>query len=112
MPSLRVAAFLFAALLLTNPLAGQDGKKKDDPKADEPVARYKGQLPPNWKRLGLTDDQTQKVYKVQGKYNQQIERLKEQIEELKGKLAKERYEILTAEQKKRLEDLAKAKAGG
>lgn len=112
MPSLRVAAFLFAALLLTNPLAGQDGKKSDDPKKAEPSAKFKGQLPPNWKKLGLTDEQTQKVYRIQGKYNEQIDKLEEQIRELKAKLTKERNEVLTPDQRKRLEDLLKAKAGG
>ncbi len=121
MPSLRICAFLFGALLLVNPLTGQDGKKKDDPKEakkdevkrdeKEPAPKYKGQLPANWKKLGLTDDQTQKVYKVQAKYGEQIDKLEDQIKELKGKLGKDRLDILTPDQKKRLEELAKAKAG-
>lgn len=112
MPSLRVCAFLVGALLLVGPTVGQDPKKKDDPKKDEPAAKYKGQLPANWKKLGLTDEQTQKVYKVQARYGEKIDALEEQIKELKAKLTKERYEILTSEQKKRLDELNKAKAGG
>ena len=81
---------------------------KTDPKAE---TKAKGQLPQNWKQLGLTDDQTQKVYKVQTKYNEDIDKLKAQIEELKAKMTKERNEVLTAEQKKRLEDILKAKSG-
>jgi Spy/CpxP family protein refolding chaperone len=80
---------------------------KADPKTE---TKAKGQLPQNWKQLGLTDDQTQKVYKVQTKYNEDIDKLKAQIEELKAKMAKERNEVLTPEQKKRLEDILKAKA--
>ena len=84
---------------------------KVDPKADPKAeTKAKGQLPQNWKQLGLTDDQTQKVYKVQSKYNEDIDKLKAQIEELKTKMAKERNEVLTPEQKKRLEDILKAKA--
>ncbi len=116
MPSLRVCAFLFAAVLVANPLTGQDGKKKDDPKAEEkdkdPAPKYKGQLPPNWKKLGMTDEQTQTVYKVQAKYGEKIDKLEDQIKELKGKRDKERYDILTKEQQKRLEELSKPKAGG
>ena len=111
MPSLRVSAFLLGALLLANQLAGQEGKKKDDPKKEEASARYKGQLPPRWKQLGLTEDQTQKVYKVQARYNEQIDKMEDQIRELKSKRDRERYEVLTADQKKRLEDLNKPKGG-
>ena len=111
MSSLRLLAFLFGAILLANPLVGQDGKKKEDPKKED-VAKYRGTLPPNWKKLGLTDDQTQKVYKVQARYGEQIDKLEEQIKELKGKRDKERYEVLTAEQKKRLDELSKPKVGG
>jgi Spy/CpxP family protein refolding chaperone len=107
MPSLRVSAFLVLAAVLTGPVAGQDGKKKD-----EPVVKYKGTLPANWKKLGLTDEQVQKVYKVQTVYGDKIDKLKEEIRGLEAKRDKERYEVLTAEQKKRLEELSKPKTGG
>ena len=123
MPSPRVCLFLFGAAVLAGPLAGQDGKKKDDPKKDdpkvkekeddkEPAPKYKGTLPANWKKLGLTDEQTKSIYKLQGKYGEKIDKLEEQIKELKSKLTKERYELLTSEQKKRLDELTKAKASG
>lgn len=85
----------------------QDGKPKD-PKAE---GKAKGQLPPNWKNLGLTDEQTQKVYKLQAKFNEDIDKLEEQIKALKEKMSKERLTVLTTEQKKRLEDILKEKAG-
>ena len=85
-----------------------DPKGKADPKA-EPKA--KGQLPQNWKQLGLSDEQVQKVYKVQAKYNEDIDKLEAQIKEMKGKMSKERSEVLTAEQKKRLEEILKTKSG-
>ena len=67
--------------------------------------------PPNWRLLGLTDEQTQKVYKLQTKYNEEIDTLEAKIKELKDKLKKEQLTVLTAEQKKRLEDILKEKAG-
>ena len=83
--------------------------KKDDPKKDDKKAT--GQLPTYWKQLGLTDEQVQKVYKVQNKYNDEIDTLEAKIKELKEKMTKERLDVLTAEQKKRLEDILKEKAG-
>lgn len=82
--------------------------KKDEPKVD---LTKKGQLPQNWKLLGLTDTQTTKVYTVQAKYNTEIDALEEKIKELKDKMSKERLEVLTAEQKKRLEEILKEKSG-
>ncbi|MGL6094643.1 MAG: hypothetical protein ACRC7O_02430 [Fimbriiglobus sp.] len=106
----RLAVFAAAAAALTGLATAQDSAKKDDPK-DAPKA-LKGFLPMYWKDLGLSEDQKQKVYAIQGKYNDEIDVLEAKVKELKNKMAKERYELLTADQKKRLEDTAKAKATG
>ena len=91
-------------------LSGQEKGKKDDPaKKDEPAGKVKGQLPQGWGRIGLTDDQRQKVYKIHAKYNDQIDKLEAQIKELKDKRDKERYDVLSAEQKKRLKELSEPK---
>ena len=84
----------------------QDAKKDD--KAE---SKAKGTLPTYWKQLGLTDEQIQKVYKIQNKHNEEIDKLEAQIKDLKEKIVKERAAVLTAEQKKRLEDILKEKAG-
>jgi Spy/CpxP family protein refolding chaperone len=104
-------AALFALLgglivLSTGNLVGQD-TKKDDPKTtekkDDPKA--KGFLPQNWGKLGLTEAQKQDVYKIQNKYNADIDKLETQIRELKSARDKEMKAVLTPEQKKRLEDI-------
>ncbi len=92
-----------------DPKAKVGDVKGADPKGVEPKA--KGQLPQNWKQLGLTDKQTQDVYKVQAKYNEDIDKLEAQIKDFKAKMSKERSEILTPEQKKRLEEILKTKSG-
>jgi len=109
----RLAAFLIAVLLLTGGVVGQENpaKKKEEPKKEEPAGKAKGQLPQNWAKLGLTDEQRDKVYRVQNKYNDDIDKLELQIADLKKKRDKERLEVLTPEQKKRLEDIVKSKAG-
>ena len=72
---------------------------------------FKKTSPPNWKQLGLTDKQIQDVYKIQGKYGDDIDKLEAQIKDLKAKIVKERMDVLTADQKKRLEEILKGKAG-
>lgn len=110
----RVAAFVLACglVVLSGGLNGQEAKK-DDPKStkkEEP--KVKGQLPPNWGKIGLSDDQKKQVYKIQGKYAEEIDKLESKIKELKGTARKEMFEVLTADQKKRLEELLKAKSTG
>lgn len=114
-------ALAFVATVGFGGLSGQDPKTdpkgkeaKADPKGKDtkPEGKTKGQLPQNWGALGLTAEQKDKVYKLQAKYNADIDKLEAEIKELKAKLGKERLEILTAEQKKALEDILKKKAGG
>lgn len=76
---------------------------KKDPKDPPPKAR--GQLPPNWGKLGLTDEQKQKIYTAQAKYKEQIDKLQAQIANLKGDEKKELEAVLTADQKKRLVEI-------
>lgn len=99
----RVAVcLLFGAMLtMSGGLIGQE--KKDDPKKDD--VKAKGTLPQNWKKIGLTDDQVQQVYKIQNKYNDEIAKLESKIAELKGTMDKERKAVLTADQKKKLEEI-------
>ena len=99
------ASGLFALLMAVGGTAAQD--KKDD----APPAGFKGQLPMNWSKLGLTDEQKDQVYKVQAKYNADIDKLEAQIKELKEKLSKERLDILTADQKKRYKEILEKKTG-
>lgn len=126
MRALVMCASFMMAFLVVGGLIGQEpktgnikgdpktikGDTKGDPKVEPKVdPKFKGQLPQNWKQLGLTDEQTQKVYKIQAKHNEEIDKLENQIKELKAKMVKERGEVLTAEQKKRLEDILKSKSG-
>ncbi len=100
--------------------AKKDDAKKEDPKKDDAkvpakgkdaTSKGRGQLPTYWGQLGLTDLQKQNIYKIQGKHNEESDKLELQIKEMKGKMVEERSKILTAEQKTRLEDILKTKAG-
>jgi hypothetical protein len=109
-------ALFTCMLVLSGGLVGQDKKedpKKDDPKKEakkeDPPAKLKGVLPPNWEKLGLSDAQVQEVYKVQGKYNEEIAKLESKIKELKAAKEKDEKAVLTADQKKRLDDILTGK---
>jgi hypothetical protein len=106
---------LFTGLLvLSGGTVGQDNKpkeepKKDDKKKEDPAPKVKGVLPPNYKKLGLTDTQVQEIYKIQNKYDGEIDKLQAKIDELKANRAKDTKAVLTAEQKKRLEEILTGK---
>lgn len=110
MSKLRVLVLAAGMFALAGGLNGQE--KKDAPKKEEPAAKVKGQLPANWKVLGLTEEQKQKVYAIDAKYDAEIDDLKAKIEGLKKKKLQEQLTVLTAEQKKTLEENAKKKASG
>ena len=100
MARLCAFALLAAILALSGGLVGQEPKKVDKPK-DE--ASVKGRLPDNWARLDLSESQRTQIYKVQSKYNAEIKKLKDQIEELEGTRMKDMRAVLTPEQRKKLD---------
>jgi len=110
---LRVSmfAFLAATLVLSSGVVGQEATKAQDPKKevkkDEP--KVKGFLPQNWGKIGLTDDQKQEIYKIQAKHNTEIDKLEAKIKELKGARDKEMKGVLSADQKKRLDEILTGK---
>ncbi len=108
MSRLCVAWFVVAVALFAGSAAGQE--KKDTPAKDS-SARAKGFLPQNWGRIGLSDEQKQDIYKVQAKYNDEIDKLEAKIREMKAARQKDMEKVLTADQKKKLLDILTGKAG-
>lgn len=101
---------LFAGLLvLSGGTVGQDAKSKEEPrktaKKDDPPGRVKGVLPRNWGKVGLSDAQVQNIYRIQNKYNEEIDKLEAKIKELKAQRDKEAKDVLTPDQKKRLDEI-------
>jgi hypothetical protein len=68
--------------------------------------RPRGQLYPNWKQLGLTEEQVLKIYTIQSKHRGEIQKLELQIKALKKKEREEAVEVLTPAQKQRLKEIA------
>jgi len=67
--------------------------------------KVKGQLPAQYKKLGLRDDQVQKIYKIQTDYRGKGADLEKQLKELKTKEKAEVEGVLTDEQKNRLKEI-------
>jgi hypothetical protein len=104
-----VLALLTGLLVLSGGSVGQDAKSKEEPKKSvtkaDPSGRVKGKLPANWGRIGLADSQVQTIYRIQNKYNDEIDKLEARIKELRAARDKESKEVLTPDQQKRLEDI-------
>lgn len=79
---------------------------------DKTAPKIKGTLPANWGKLGLTDDQKQKVYKVQADFSQKIADLEKQIKDLKDTEKTEMAKVLTDAQRTRLKELTGKDPGG
>lgn len=67
-----------------------------------------GRLPAQYGKLGLSDEQRYEIYGVQATYKKQIDELEKQIDSLKAKQKTEVEAVLTADQKKKLDELLAA----
>lgn len=65
----------------------------------------KGTLPAHYGKLGLSDEQKQKVYKIQADYKGKIEKLEKELTSAKADQKKDVEAVLTAGQKVKLKEL-------
>lgn len=100
MTRIRIGVTLLAMTLL----AASYQEKDKDKKAEEPT-KLKGQLPANFKRLGLSEEQVQKVYKLRADTKAKINDLEKQIKKLREDEKEALEKILTPDQRKRLKEL-------
>jgi hypothetical protein len=105
MTRIRVLLGVLAIAVVLN--AGLFGDDKTEKKA-----KAKGQLPANWAKLGLTDEQKQKVYSVQEDYREKLADLEQKLKALRKQERQEMEKILTDAQKARLKEILLEKAGG
>jgi Spy/CpxP family protein refolding chaperone len=99
------AAFVAVAVPLVE---GQDPTKPKDTKDHAPKMR--GQLPQGWGKLGLTDEQKQKIYSAQSKFREKIDGLQKQITDLRDQEKKDMESVLTDAQKARLREIMSNRA--
>jgi len=81
--------------------------------ADEPKTTPKGrQLPQNWGKIGLSEEQKDKLYTILADFRFKVEELNKQISELKKKERDALETVLTDGQKTRLKEIFLEKAPG
>jgi hypothetical protein len=91
-----------ALVLAAGFLMGQDDKKA--PGRDGPPLP-KERLPTNFGKLGLTDEQKQKVLKIHASFKTKIQALNDQVEQLKAEERAELDKVLSDTQRTRLNEL-------
>lgn len=102
MTRLRLGVGVVALVVALGTLHGQEKK--------EPPA--KGQLPPQWKKLSLSEEQTKKIYAVQTEYRGKIAELEDKVKELRKQERLDLEKVLTDGQKARLKEILLEKAPG
>ncbi len=80
-----------------------------DDKKDPPLT---GTLPANYGKLGLSEEQKQKIYRIQADYDAKQAALKKQLDDLKGQEKTDLEKILSPEQKQKLKDILSGKLPG
>ena len=91
-------SFLAGGVLLN----GTGTRAADEPKQP---AKVRGQLYAKWKELGLTDQQKQRIYKIQSDFRARIDELERKAKELRAEERVKAMEVLTPAQKARLKEL-------
>lgn len=91
----------------------KDDAKKDDGKKEEvkkeTPGRVRGMLPANYRKLGLTDEQKNKIYRLQAEYDDKIKEAEERLAKLKAERSKVAETVLTDAQKARLKEILAGK---
>jgi TolA-binding protein len=105
MRQLRMLALAVVLAVLGQASAYQDKDKDGDKKKDKDPPKLKGFLPANYGKLGLTDVQKQRIYRVQADFKDRIAELQAAIEKLRKEQREKIEAVLTPEQMKRLKEI-------
>jgi Spy/CpxP family protein refolding chaperone len=111
----RTGVGLWLALLVAAPLTfGTSGHSQEAAKAEKDSAKtrvFRGRLPANWGKLGISEEQRQRIYAMQIKAHDRIEALERELEQLKTQLEQAELAVLTPQQRARLAEIeAEARA--
>ncbi len=97
-PNRRIVAVGLWTILLLSSLSPR-GRADEEP--------LKGRVPNHYGKLDLTDEQKQRIYKVQQRHDPEIAKLEKQLALLKAREMAELEQVLTAPQRAQLEKLRK-----
>ena len=101
---MKTGFYLGATALAVGLLAG-GFLMGDDKKPDEPATKLKGKLPAHFRKLGLSDQQTQQIFKIEASYAEKIDAAKKQLADLVAAQHHDVDNVLTDEQKTHLKEL-------
>jgi hypothetical protein len=99
MSTLRMGTIALA-LTMIGVVYSQDKKPND-----KPPVKLTGRLPQNYKKLGLRDDQLQRIYKIRADAKAKGDELKAKLDKLKADERVQLEKVLTPEQLKRLREI-------
>jgi hypothetical protein len=115
--ALCIGGVCLVLLLSGTGASGQD-KDKKEPDKKETTTSKKGLLPTGWKKLGLSEDQVQKIGSIRSQYKVKIDEVKNQIKKLKADEDKlkidehrELVQLLSESQRNKLIAMIAEKAG-
>ncbi len=80
-------------------------EKNKESRSEDPPAKLKGQLPPYFKKVGLSEEQIQKIYKIRADYKIKMDELKKKLEQTKAEEKELMEKVLTPTQLKKLREL-------
>lgn len=83
--------------------SGKAAAKAEKGEGAKKAARSGDRLPPNYGKIGISEEQRKRIYEIQNKYDDQIAALQKQIADLRAKEKAEVEAVLTADQKKALQ---------
>lgn len=83
--------------------SGKTAKAERKAEGAKKAAKSGDRLPPNYAKIGVSDEQRKKIYEIQNKYGEQIAALQKQLAEIRAKEQAEVVAVLTPDQKKALE---------
>lgn len=92
--------------------AKTDGKgetKSESTTTKEKEGKARGVLPMYYRQIGLSEEQRQKIYKIQNEYSDKVDDLEKRIEAMKAERNSKYLKELTKAQRDRLEELKKGK---
>jgi hypothetical protein len=92
-------------------LMAAGGQAFDDTEVPKVEPKLRGVLPPNFRLLGLTEEQKQQIYKIQNDFNAKIAALEAQIKKLKAEERLAIEKVLTEAQRARLKEILREKTG-
>jgi len=92
-------------IFTTNNVQAQEEVTETEEK--KPRKKPRGRVPNHYGKLGLSPKQKETIYGIQAKYDQQIDALEKQIEELEAEEDQEIEDVLTDVQRARLQEILK-----